>query len=130
MTTGVSNDKASVENNPPSHRKGQTVEVSVFLFLIVPSMIMSFFVVKQGRMSFVLVALSTILRDLALVSLILFFVWRNGEPLKVIGWRLKNIGKEAVLGMLLFIPIFLGPACSKADCTRPVSPFRPRRCLR
>jgi len=110
MTTGASNDKASVENNPTSHRKEQIVEVSVFLFLIVSSMIISFFIVKQGSMSFVLIALSTILRDLTLVSLILFFIWRNGEPLTVIGWRFKNIGNEAVLGMWLFIPIFFG-AC-------------------
>lgn len=34
---------------------GELVEVSVFLFLIVPSMVLSFFVVKQGGLGFVLV---------------------------------------------------------------------------
>jgi membrane protease YdiL (CAAX protease family) len=108
MTTDISNDKGSGENHMLSHRKEQIVEVSVFLFLIVPSMVISFFVVKQGSISFVLVALSSILRDLALVSLILFFLWRNGEPLDRIGWRFKNARKEAVLGMWLFIPFFFG----------------------
>ncbi len=89
-------------------RKEQIAEVSVFLFLIVPSMVFSFFIVKQGGMSFVLIALSTILRDLALLSLIIFFLWRNGETLDAIGWRLRSVGKEAVLGLWLFIPLFFG----------------------
>jgi hypothetical protein len=53
------------------------LEVFVFLFLIVPSMVLSFFAVKKGDMSFGLVSVATILRDLSLVSLILFFSWRQ-----------------------------------------------------
>jgi membrane protease YdiL (CAAX protease family) len=86
----------------------QLVEVSVFLFLIVPSMALSFFAIKQGSLSFVLVAISTILRDLALVSLILFFVWRNKEPVAWIGWTFKNSNKEIALGIMLFIPFSFG----------------------
>lgn len=111
MTTGVHDaqeGKIELENSGLSSRKEQIAEVSVFLFLIVPSMIFSFFIVKQGGMSFVLVAFSTILRDLALVSLILFFSWRNGERLELIGWSLKNVRKDAVLGIWLFIPFFFG----------------------
>jgi len=67
MTTGITNDKASGGNISPSHRKEQTLDVFVFLFLIIPSTIISFFVLKQGGMTFVLIALSTILRDLALI---------------------------------------------------------------
>jgi hypothetical protein len=48
-------------------------------------MALSFFAVKQGALSFVLVAFATLLRDLALVSLILFFIWRNGESVNNIG---------------------------------------------
>jgi membrane protease YdiL (CAAX protease family) len=84
----------------------QLVEVSVFLFLIVPSMVISFFVVKQGSLSFVLVAFSTIFRDLALVSLILFFIWRNSEPIDLIGWTLKNGLEDVALGIVLFVPFF------------------------
>jgi len=40
----------------------QLVEVSVFLFLIVPSMALSFFAVKQGSLSFTFVAFGVILQ--------------------------------------------------------------------
>ncbi|HEY6402212.1 MAG TPA: hypothetical protein VI479_12425, partial [Blastocatellia bacterium] len=66
--------------------KEQAVEVAVFLFLIVPSLILSLFVVRQGGLSFVLTAVATIFRDLGLVGLILFFLWRNGENVERIGW--------------------------------------------
>jgi membrane protease YdiL (CAAX protease family) len=86
----------------------QLIEVSVFLFLIVPSMALSFFVVKQGNLSFVLTAVSNILRDLGLVGLILFFLWRNGEPITRIGWTFRNVRKEIALGLWFFIPLFYG----------------------
>ena len=70
-------------------------------------MVLSFFAIKQGSLSFVLVAIATILRDLALVSLILFFVWRNGEPVSWIGWTFKNSWKEIGLGIGLYIPFFI-----------------------
>ncbi len=89
------------------NRKEQLAEVSVFLFLIVPSLALSFFAIKQGGLNFLLVAISAILRDLALVSLILFFIWRNNEPVTWIGWTLKNSRKEIFLGILLFIPFTL-----------------------
>jgi membrane protease YdiL (CAAX protease family) len=90
------------------NRKEQLAEVSVFLFLIVPSMAFSFFVKKQGGLTFPFVAVSTILRDLALVSLILFFLWRNREPATWIGWTFRNSRKEISLGIMLFIPFSFG----------------------
>jgi membrane protease YdiL (CAAX protease family) len=90
-----------------SHRE-QLFEVSVFLFLIVPSLALSFFAIKQGTLSFVLTAVATILRDLALVSLILFFIWRNREAITRIGWTLKNGWRDIGLGVVLFIPFFFG----------------------
>jgi membrane protease YdiL (CAAX protease family) len=84
------------------------VEVAVFLFLILPSLALSFFAVKQGSMSFVLTAIATILRDLGLVGLILFFVWRNGERLASIGWKFKGRWRDVVLGVVLFVPMFFG----------------------
>jgi len=85
-------------------RKEATIEVLVFLFLIVPSMLLSFFVTRQGRVNFVFVSVSTILRDLALVSLILFFLWRNGEPVRVIGWRSRRLERNIFLGAVLYLP--------------------------
>src|SRR5574341_829561 len=84
---------------PPSSRE-QMLEVLVFLLLIVPSMILSFFAVRQGSLGFSLTAVATILRDLALVSLILFFLWRNGEPLRCIGWTVQRYWKDIGLGIL------------------------------
>ena len=86
-------------------RKEATIEVLVFLFLIVPSMLLSFFVTRQGGVSFVFVSVSTILRDLALVSLILFFLWRNGEPVGVIGWRSRQLERNIFLGAVLYLPL-------------------------
>jgi CAAX protease family protein len=102
-------DQESTMLSPePSDRREQLYEVSVFLFLIIPSMTLSFFVVHgQGRVSFVITAILTILRDLALVALLLFFLWRNGESWNRLGWTLKNGWKELFLGAVLFVPTFL-----------------------
>jgi CAAX protease family protein len=82
------------------------LEVLVFLFLIVPSMVFSFFAVKAGSLNFTMVGAATILRDLALVLLILFFLWRNGEGVSEIGWQFGNKWKEVIIGMAIFVPFF------------------------
>jgi membrane protease YdiL (CAAX protease family) len=89
-------------------RREQLFEVGVFLFLIFPSMVFSFFAINQGNVSFVLTAIATILRDLALVSLILFFLWRNQESIHQIGWSIGNFWREFFLGIILFPFVFLG----------------------
>jgi membrane protease YdiL (CAAX protease family) len=109
----ITNSAGGGTVRPSESRTGraeQLVEVSVFLFLIVPSMVFSFFVINQTGVSFVLTALSTIVRDLALVSLILFFIWRNREAVKKIGWTFKNSWRDIVLGIVLFFPLFYGAA--------------------
>lgn len=88
--------------------KVQLIETLVFLFLITPSLALSFFANVSSKAGFVLVAVATILRDLGLLSLILYFLWRNGEPLRKIGWIRPEAGREAALGILLFVPFFLG----------------------
>ena len=91
-----------------SGRKTQFYEIGVFLFLIVPSMALSFFAVKKGVLSFTLMAWATILRDLALVSLIFYFLWRNGESIRHLGWAFKNIWKDIGIGIVLFFPFYFG----------------------
>ncbi len=91
----------------PSRRE-QTVELAVFLFLILPSLVLSLFVVQQGSVSFVFLAVATILRDLSLVSLILFFLWHNGESVVRIGWTGRHLVREVLLGIGLFVPMFVG----------------------
>lgn len=107
MITELNNSKTTSRDSAKSSWTEQLVEISVFLFLIVPSMVLSFFAIKQGSLSFVIVAIATILRDLALVCLILFFVWRNGEPVNWMGWTFKNVWKEIALGIGLYIPFFI-----------------------
>jgi membrane protease YdiL (CAAX protease family) len=96
--------------SPQSSRREQIIEVLVFLFLIAPSMALSFFAVKQGSIGFTLTAVATILRDAALVSLILFFLWRNSESIKAIGWKSKRWWLDILLGILVFPVMFFGAA--------------------
>lgn len=81
-------------------------ESGAFLFLVVPSMFLSFLVVRQGNMGFVVTASATILRDLALATLIAYFLWRNDETREEIGWRFRG-SRDIVLGVLLFAVVFL-----------------------
>lgn len=95
-------------------RKEQILELLVFLFLITPSMGLSFFAFQQGSISFPLAAVATILRDLGLVGLIVFFLWRNGEPGGRVGWTFANGWLDAIIGAALFLPMFFGTAVLEA----------------
>jgi hypothetical protein len=91
-----------------SDKKAQLFEVSVFLLLIVPSMMQSFLVVEQGAASFTVTAWATILRDLGLVGLVAYFLWKNEQSADRIGWTLRNVRTEIGIGFALFIPFFVG----------------------
>lgn len=96
-------------SNKQFRRKELLIELSMFLFLIAPSMVLSFFFGdKSPDVGFTFTAVSNIFRDLALVGLVLFFLWRNGEPVSTVGWSRKSVGKEVSLGVGLFIPFFIG----------------------
>jgi uncharacterized protein len=86
-------------------RKAIVLEVGVFLFLIVPSMVLSFFATGADQINFVLLAVSTIFRDLALVSLILFLTWRDKEPVSRLGLSVKNLDSNILLGFVLYLPL-------------------------
>lgn len=88
--------------------KSQLIEVCVFLFLIIPSLVLSFYAQNDTAIKFDVLAIFTILRDLGLLFLILFFLWRNGESVQLLGWTSKNIWKNIGIGALLFIPLFIG----------------------
>lgn len=87
-------------------RKAHILEISAFLFMIIPSMLFSFFLVQQGSVGFVLTAVSVIFRDAGLVFLVFYFLWRNGESLSMIGWKKEAPVKEILLGAVLFFPMF------------------------
>ena len=89
---------------------------------------MSFFAIRQGSLSFRLAAAATILRDLALVSLIVFFLWRNREPIQRIGWTFANVWQDALLGALLFVPMLFGASAleqilKRAGFSAPATPM-------
>lgn len=113
---------------PPAGRREQSMELAVFLFLITPAMVLSFFVIREASLNFVIVAVDTVMRDLGLLGLVLFFVWRNGEPFSAVGCRRRNLLKETGLGIALFIPlIYVLPAMESAlhriGLTSPSSPL-------
>jgi membrane protease YdiL (CAAX protease family) len=110
MTTRPRQNAAQRVRTPEFGRREQIVELLVFLFMIVPSMALSFFAVKQGSIGFTLTAVATILRDVGLVILILFFLWRNGERRGAIGWEFKQRWLDVLLGIVLFPVMFFGAA--------------------
>ena len=94
----------------PAHsRRTQGVELAVFLFLIVPSMSLSYFAAPEN-LGFTVVAAACIINDLALFFLVLYFVWRSGESFAALGLRVRDPAREMALGAVLFIPfiIFVG----------------------
>jgi membrane protease YdiL (CAAX protease family) len=127
MTDGATRLGAEGAETEPELR-ARFLEVLVFLALIVPSMLLSFFAVRQGSLGFALTAFATIGRDLGLVGLIAFFLWRNGEAVEVIGWTRANAGKEALLGLGLFALLFPGTGLVEnvlrsAGLTAPATPL-------
>ena len=107
MTEEVQERETSTARFPTGPgRREQLGEVGVFLLLIVPSMILSYFVIHQGALTFDLTAWATMLRDLGLVLLIFYFLWRNGEPRSAVGWSAgKRTAVEGLLGVVLYLAL-------------------------
>lgn len=110
METTMGGRTISGVSERASSQAEQRVELIVFLLLIVPSMAFSFFAVKQGTIGFTLTAVATIFRDIGLVALILFFLWRNREQVRHIGWQAIRPWRDIAIGALLFVPMFYGAA--------------------
>jgi membrane protease YdiL (CAAX protease family) len=102
------NDKWNRFGERHPSRKIQLIEASVLLFLIMPSMFVSLSVIKRSSLTFPQLAGSSLVHDLALLALVLYLVWRNGEPFTSIGLNLKEKWRELFLGLALFVPFFLG----------------------
>ena len=89
----------------PSSRL-QLIELGVFLFLVLPSMVLSFFAFKTGPgPPFALIALASMFQQTALLCLVLYFAWRNGEAFADFGWRRRRLGREMLLGAALYFPV-------------------------
>ncbi|MCL4541976.1 MAG: hypothetical protein M1396_06535, partial [Chloroflexi bacterium] len=107
MTNEADDNQLNMETGRSLGRREQLLEVLVFLFLIGPSMVLSLLAFQHAKATFVFVAWAVMLRDLALVCLILFFIWRNDEPRRSIGLTFRNGWREIGLGLILYVPFFL-----------------------
>lgn len=88
-------------------RRVQALELGVFLFLIAPSLAFAYWSTQSGSLSFRVLAGMTILRDLSLLCLVLYFLWRNGEKPQQIGWTTARAGRDVLWGIALFFPLSL-----------------------
>jgi len=89
----------------PPRRKEQLLELLVFCLLIVPSLVLSLFMTTPPGISFPQLAIASIARDIGLVCLIAFFLWRNGESVHHLGWQRHHALREVAMGVLLFVPL-------------------------
>lgn len=102
----------------------QLAELSVFLLLIVPALAMSLVPSRSPTAveSFPALAMAVIIRDVGLVALIGFFLWRNGEvslhSLAPIGLSSRGAGTEIAVGILLFLPMTFSAALLDAALRR------------
>jgi hypothetical protein len=63
-------------------RKTAIFEIIAFCFLIVPAMAFSFDIQPGISSSFSISAFAVILNDLALTTLVMYFIWRNRESIR------------------------------------------------
>lgn len=98
---------AAGAERPPEEpsRRVQALELGVFLFLIAPSLALAYLSTQSGSLSFRVLAGMTILRDLSLLCLVLYFLWRNGERVRQIGWTKARAGTDVLWGIALFFPL-------------------------
>lgn len=100
----MDDDRLRNDDGAPPSRGVQARELGAFLLLLVPSMLLSRLTLPESQPSFAFFALATILSNAALLGLVLYFVWRNGEPYGRIGWRRRDVPHEVAVGLALVIP--------------------------
>jgi membrane protease YdiL (CAAX protease family) len=108
METLMENKISDLEKSGSPSIGEQLFEVLTFCFLIVPGLAFSFAAGASLKENFLLGVLGVMLSDLALVTLVCFFLWHNGEKFSKIGWVSKGYIKEFVIGILLYIPMVYG----------------------
>lgn len=81
------------------------IEVGVLLLLLMPSFNISTGI--EPHVGFVNVAVNAILRDLGLLALVLYWVWRNQEPFRTIGLAAQHPSREMLVGVVLYVPFLL-----------------------
>ena len=118
---GPQNGSMRAEQNSPDEevltlpaRRGYLLETIVFFLVLLPWMGFSALGTATEELTFPRVASVIVFHDVALTALALYFVWRTGEGVRAIGWVRAGIGRELVVGMVLFLPLFFGIALLEA----------------
>lgn len=78
----------------------------LLLILLLPSLGLE--PVALDDITFPRLASAVILRDLALLGLVGYFVWAEGGTAASIGWHRPGAAREALLGAVAFVPALLG----------------------
>lgn len=107
-------EKPAAIATAPEGRRLYRIETFVFLLVLLSSTGFTLAGASPERLGFILVAAVIIFHDLALTALALYLVWRSGEGVRAIGWVRRGAGREALLGVGLFIPLFIGVALLQA----------------
>ncbi|MGI5174853.1 CPBP family intramembrane glutamic endopeptidase [Dactylosporangium sp. CA-152071] len=89
-------------------RRQELAELGVFLLLLVPPLVLSYFAAGQAAVPFTLLASATIARDAGLVALILLLLARARQPVAVIGWTGRAAWREVAWGVALTVPVLVG----------------------
>jgi CAAX amino terminal protease family. len=89
-------------------RREEAAELGVFLLLVAPTLALSFVDTGGSAVPFWLTAAATIARDVGLVALILLLLARDRQPVTVIGWARRRIGRDVLIGLALSIPLVIG----------------------
>lgn len=99
-----------VPGGGPPPRPQAAAEVGILLWLILSLIVVSRGTARLELTPFVRLAAVVISRDLGLLALVLYFVWRDGTPFARVGWRRQHAWREALLGLVLFVPVSVGLA--------------------
>jgi membrane protease YdiL (CAAX protease family) len=84
--------------------RARLFEVCVFVLLILPSLILSFFATSPTPVkSFAGGVVSIIMQDIGLLGLVVVLVWRDGESVHDLGWNIKNHRRDLALGVFLWV---------------------------
>ncbi len=96
-------DQPHTEDASAPSTRSQFFETGAFIFLILPSLLLPYFGARQLGPTFTVTAAGTILHNLAFLGLIAFFRWKNSEAWERFGWVRKQLGKEVMWGVWLFL---------------------------
>lgn len=88
-------------------RRANLFETAAFLLVLVPWMGFATIGARPQDLSFSTVAIIIMVHDVALAVLALYLVWRNGEGVGAIGWKRQGAGREALIGVALFVPMLI-----------------------